>query len=727
MHNLAEIYDLGNVKGPPGDIGPTGKTGPQGGQGPAGTAATVNVGVVTTGQPGTPAAVENAGTENAAVLNFTIPKGEKGEPGAAGTTGATGATGPIGPQGPAGKDGKSAYQSAAEGGYTGTEGELNAALAEVPGHVGDTVKHITAAERAGWDKKVKTQRFVVGTAAAGWTADDCDYLCDGTGDQAEINAAIQALPASGGAICLLDGTYNIAAPIAMNKGNVALRGNGMNTVLKRMWNSNDWSGIVTLTADGCEVSGFSIDGNNTVYRGDNCGIAIVAAGKNRIENVECKNNLVGVDLAGAGENRVENSILDNKTSIRLTAPAVGNVVAHNLVLGDDGIFGQSIKRNTIEGNTFSAVLFSIHLVESQQNIIAENTFEGNGTGVMLQQCTENTVTGNNVKSTANINIELAASNDNTVTGNICAGSAINFMLSGASGNSIVGNTCTGTENMHIYITEDPDTGGSDKNMIAGNVCKGGMMGIALGMGNHNIIMGNECYDAEMCGIALQECNNNTVSGNLCLKGSGTPADYGEEAYTIMLDGSNNLVTDNLIMGKDIEVQGGTGNTLRGNKWSADDPASEVTAEDKAAWNGKETPAGAQAKADAAEANAKAASRPNTWLPTAADIGAETPAGAQAKADAAAALKASAATYTATLSTIWSGSGPYTQTVNVAGMLATDNPVADVVLSDTAATAQAQLEAWGLVGRITTANGSITATCYDGKPGTALTVQFKVVR
>ena len=47
-------------------------------QGPPGAAATVTVGTVTTGEPGTDALVTNSGTENAAVLNFTIPKGENG-------------------------------------------------------------------------------------------------------------------------------------------------------------------------------------------------------------------------------------------------------------------------------------------------------------------------------------------------------------------------------------------------------------------------------------------------------------------------------------------------------------------------------------------------------------------------------------------------------------------------------------------------------------------------
>ena len=51
-------------------------------QGPPGSAATVTVGTVTTGEPGTDAIVTNSGTESAAVLDFTIPKGETGPTGA---------------------------------------------------------------------------------------------------------------------------------------------------------------------------------------------------------------------------------------------------------------------------------------------------------------------------------------------------------------------------------------------------------------------------------------------------------------------------------------------------------------------------------------------------------------------------------------------------------------------------------------------------------------------
>lgn len=47
-----------------------------------GAAATVTIGTVTTGDAGTDVEVENVGTPNAAILNFTIPKGDDGAPGA---------------------------------------------------------------------------------------------------------------------------------------------------------------------------------------------------------------------------------------------------------------------------------------------------------------------------------------------------------------------------------------------------------------------------------------------------------------------------------------------------------------------------------------------------------------------------------------------------------------------------------------------------------------------
>ena len=85
------------------------------------------------------------------------------------------------------------------------------------------------------------------------------------------------------------------------------------------------------------------------------------------------------------------------------------------------------------------------------------------------------------------------------------------------------------------------------------------------------------------------------------------------------------------------------------------------------------------------------------------------------------------TYTATLGTGWTGSGPYTQTVAIAGILATDMPHVVPVYDADNTTAQAQREAWGCVSRGVAAAGGIQFTCFEDKPETAIPIQIEVMR
>lgn len=86
------------------------------------------------------------------------------------------------------------------------------------------------------------------------------------------------------------------------------------------------------------------------------------------------------------------------------------------------------------------------------------------------------------------------------------------------------------------------------------------------------------------------------------------------------------------------------------------------------------------------------------------------------------------TYTATISTTWTGSAaPYTQSVSVRGLLATDTPHVTPVFSDTLATAIAQKEAWGMVSEADAGTNTITFTCFEDKPTTAIPIQIEVIR
>jgi parallel beta-helix repeat protein len=59
--------------------------------------------------------------------------------------------------------------------------------------------------------------------AASDSPDAADYKCDGTSDDVQIQAAIDALPANGGEVVLLPGTYNITATIKIRVEQVSLR------------------------------------------------------------------------------------------------------------------------------------------------------------------------------------------------------------------------------------------------------------------------------------------------------------------------------------------------------------------------------------------------------------------------------------------------------------------------------------------------------------------------
>lgn len=111
---------VGKLQGPEGPQGPEGKQGVQGPKGDTGA------------------------------------QGPQGEQGIQGIQGVQGAIGPEGPQGPAGvkgTDGKSAYQTAVEAGYSGTDTAFNTALKEVPGHIGNSDIHVTAEQKTTWDGK----------------------------------------------------------------------------------------------------------------------------------------------------------------------------------------------------------------------------------------------------------------------------------------------------------------------------------------------------------------------------------------------------------------------------------------------------------------------------------------------------------------------------------------------------------------------------------------------
>lgn len=87
------------------------------------------------------------------------------------------------------------------------------------------------------------------------------------------------------------------------------------------------------------------------------------------------------------------------------------------------------------------------------------------------------------------------------------------------------------------------------------------------------------------------------------------------------------------------------------------------------------------------------------------------------------------TFTATLGTDWTGSGPYTQTVAVSGILASDTPhVTQYYLgSQSVADVIAQDESWAAVSTADAVDGGICFRCWEDKPTVDIHIQIEVIR
>lgn len=286
----------------------------------------------------------------------------------------------------------------------------------------------------------RTARFSIGTSTNGWTANDCDYLCDGTDDQVEINAAIQALPSGGGEIVILDGTYNISATILINRINVSLIGNGRNTQLKRNWNSNNDEGIVTLNANYCSIkeiyfygkhltsyshdiyvkySNYCIINNNYIYLGSSS-ILLTNSQYNTISSNNCSSSFDGIVLTNTSSfNIIDNNIVNK---IETNTSSDFNTISNNKSIGTNSDMGIFSANNTITGNNFSNGYAGIRLwTNATNNLVSGNTFCNNdyyGIG-LSNYSSNNTIIGNFCNNNTNGGISCYLTSNNTIVGNSC--------------------------------------------------------------------------------------------------------------------------------------------------------------------------------------------------------------------------------------------------------------------------------------------------------------------
>ena len=541
---------LATLTGPQGPQGPRGPQGEQGIQGPKGDAGT---GLDILGTYESVEALQTAVTNPQQGNMYNVGQSEPYNVYMWDTTnggewlnqgklqGAKGEQGPQGIQGPPGPQGEQGVQGPQ--GPPGPQG--------VPGEKGD--------------RGAGPCRVVVGTSLAGWTASDCDLLCDGESDQQEINAAIQQVleeSSTGGQVLLLDGTYNISERITISPGKktLILSGSGPNctrivsTVPKQ--NQGDYNKGSQAQKAECEAScailvsldsSFSnpdfaptVQNMSLMTEVTSCGIAFTqrntySGGQVRDCSFEGFNNgvftanhlcqieqcyfscpLVGVQLYGGAS--YEKILHCNFSECGCGVHASG-LSGHSLVQGcnfdncDLSVYFRGNNSQIVDNNFYLADgELGIDLNEPNRDIVSRNVFEGGSpsgnTAIQLKDVVGAVISENVIDSVATgILVKSGTrggSTNNTVTGNTCYRCTSGITVS---------NDGNGLEN------------NSGQNIISGNTVQGASSrGIYIGA-DENIVSSNQIADSPSVNGVELSANNCVCTSNL-LKSSGTVHDLG---------------------------------------------------------------------------------------------------------------------------------------------------------------------------------------------------------
>ena len=346
---------------------------------------------------------------------------------------------------------------------------------------------------------------------------NCDYICDGTGDQVEIQSAIDAVTTLGGTVKLSDGTFTVGAAINM-KSNVNLEGQGRGTKVTRA--ANNYSILVaSQTTVFPEISHILFDGltKNVIMFNFNTndltdskihdcwfinGGYILSGGTN-VYRINFYNNYVEYGDSGAGdyiaiETTGDASIKNNffkqigagnveawrvtyAVESRMNVDLIGNRVYS---LGDTWNFiftnGETVN---IVGNHFFGGRNGLYIsAMNNSGTISGNTFfNQNRNAIDFASCNNGSfsITGNSINSSGQsadntyYGISIVGSSNFTVTGNSIFGkSSANQIKSGifvdatsqsaiVTGNSIINaKTSAITNNSTKSIVKDNQGGSS---------------------------------------------------------------------------------------------------------------------------------------------------------------------------------------------------------------------------------------------------------------------------
>ena len=267
---------------------------------------------------------------------------------------------------------------------------------------------------------------VVGTSTAGATVTTCDFLCDGTADDVEINAAIQQAKELNLGVLLLNGTYNVANTIKLS--GISLKGISFrNTILNRTSVSFDYLveisnygvlsdvtlnsdfGLQSLTSAEIYVFYTAIVQNVVIWDYPNIGILTsgdISSSGGALGTISLEN------VSASGGPNASYSFQIIKCTSSPTFSYIKNCTfdkTAQMIICGGGSYGMSVANCSFD---------NLDIINSEMCIVSGCTFSGN---ISVSQsgaskCASNLINSNIFYSSNGITLSVGSQN-NVVTGN----------------------------------------------------------------------------------------------------------------------------------------------------------------------------------------------------------------------------------------------------------------------------------------------------------------------
>jgi hypothetical protein len=285
--------------------------------------------------------------------------------------------------------------------------------------------------------QVSGSSSVMPFVTVGTIAGQCDYLCDGTADNVEIQAAITAITSTGGIVFLKSGTYNLAAAIDV-PSKVHILGTGRRNVLVK----TNGAAIKAFTLIGTagnyrfdqKLANFEIRGNNSAVDTSNILIDIQYSDEWLIEDVYVRQGYDNIRVAESNHGRIHKcevrqgqhyniNIADTTSACNylwVNKCWISRSYLHNIYINggnDISINDNAIEDGAIVGSGYDGVHIDLTTYSTNRLHISNNHFRGsngsqryaveftNGAGTATLDLSNNTVVeqatasyGTNVKA-----------------------------------------------------------------------------------------------------------------------------------------------------------------------------------------------------------------------------------------------------------------------------------------------------------------------------------------